>query len=324
VVALKPKTPTIVFQNLKDDTQGVAGVAIGDFNVFQPVSTSLSMQQQAATQPSVDYQLVPGLQFEHFDFNLANSDLAKVKVRLALANGTDRKAIIAATVGQVVPSTKPLGNRMFVPSQAGYVNNGSAYDDVDVATAKSLLTQAGYHFNNSDGYFHKGSSTGDILAFDMYSTTAAIRGQTMQLWQNQMKNIGVKINIHQQPAGKLFGETLPGGNFDIAEFAWVASVAPSANQAIYCSYTDTTNCGSNYDNYANPATDALLFKGATEPTDAAEAADYNAADRILWNDMPTLPLYQKPVFVAYTSGMSGVLANPTSAGVTWNAQDWKL
>ena len=320
----KPKTPTIVFQNLKDDTQGVAGVAIGDYNVFQPVSTSLSMQQQAATQPSVDYSLVPGLQFEHLDFNEQNPDLAKRLVRRAIALGTDRPGIIAATVGQVVPSTKPLGNRMFVPGQDGYVDNGAGYNVVHVQAAKDDLDAAGYFYNSGDGYYHSGSSSGPVLTFEMYSTTAAIRGQTMQLFQAQMKDIGIKINIHQQAGSKLFGDTLPNQKYDIIEFAWVASVAVSANQAIYCSYTNTADCSSNNINYANPAVDNLLFQGAKETTDTAEAADYNAADQILWTDMATLPLYQKPVFVAYTTGMKSVLANPTSAGITWNAQNWSL
>jgi peptide/nickel transport system substrate-binding protein len=282
------------------------------------------MQQQADTQPSVDYTLVPGLQFEHLDFNEQNPDLAKVLVRRALALGTNRPAIIAATVGQVVPSTAPLGNRMFVPGQDGYADHGTAYNSVHVNAAKQDLTDAGYHFNNGDGYFHKSSTSGPVLSFDMYSTTAAIRGQTMQLFQAQMQDIGVKINIHQQSASVLFGDTIPGQKYDIVEFAWVASVAPSANESIYCSYTDTTNCGSNNINYANSDVDTLLFAGAKATTDAQEAADYNAADVILWNDMATLPMYQKPVFVAYTHGMSGVLNNPTSAGITWNAQNWQL
>ena len=50
------------------------------------------------------------------------------------------------------------------------------------------------------------------------------------------------------------------------------------------------------------------------------SADYNAADKQLWADMVTLPLYQKPQFYAWTNTYGNIVPNASSTGVPWNAQ----
>jgi peptide/nickel transport system substrate-binding protein len=50
----------------------------------------------------------------------------------------------------------------------------------------------------------------------------------------------------------------------------------------------------------------------------------NQIDALLWEQMGTLPLYQKPTFIAYTSNIEGVEDNPTQAGPLWNASTWTV
>jgi peptide/nickel transport system substrate-binding protein len=319
------KLATIVFAGSTDDSTGIAGIQSGTFNVFQPISTSLAMIQQAqAAAGSIKYVAGPGLQFEHFDFNQGNPYLAKLPVRQAIAYGTDRKALIAATVGQAAPSTKPLDNRIYLNTQPQYVANGSAYDSVNTAKAKSLLEANGFTMG-PNGYYQPnfGPQSGQDFTLRLTTTTGnVIRSATQQVFQSQMKTIGIKITIVNIKAGIFFGTNLPTGDFDIAEFAWVDTPFATGNNSIYCSYTDTTNCSSNYDHYANPATDALLAQGAAATNPKAEAALYNKVDAQLWADLVTLPLYQKPLLTAWSVNFNHILPNPTSAGVTWNAFQW--
>ena len=56
-------------------------------------------------------------------------------------------------------------------------------------------------------------------------------------------------------------------------------------------------------------------------TSEAEIAAANAADKQLWTDMFTLPLYQKPTFLAYDSSFTGIGDNSTSAGPLWNSDE---
>jgi len=318
------KLDTITFTFVSDDSQEVPALENGDVNLINPSSVSLSIVQAAEQVSGIVKDTIPGLEFEHFDFNEANPYLAKLAVRQAIAYGTNRQEIIARTVGEFSSGINPLGNRMLMPNQAGYVNNGSAYTTVNDSKAKSLLSGAGFTLG-SDGYYHPtyGPESGQDLTLTISSTTGnTLRQDTEELFQAQMKSIGIKIAIQNYDANTFFGTNLPNGNFQIAEFAWVSTPFLSGNESIYCSYTNTAECGDNWDHFANAQVDKDVFNGAQASNSATEISDYNAADALLWKNMVTLPLYQKPQFYAWTNTYGNVIPNASSSGVPWNAFAW--
>ena len=176
-----------------------------------------------------------------------------------------------------------------------------------------MLTAAGYKYNTSDNYFHKGSTTGARLSFNFWDNGTSARTTEAQIIQGQLRQAGIGMSIHVASNGTILGS----GNFDMVIFAWVGSPLLSGNKDIY-----SCNGGSNYDNYCNHAFDSAATKANVSPTTKAEAAMYNTADKILWADMATLPLYQKPQYGAWTTNVKNVLVNPTQAGIVWNAQKW--
>lgn len=99
---------------------------------------------------------------------------------------------------------------------------------------------------------------------------------------------------------------------------------PSGNQSIYCSYTNAQTCGQNWIHYANTQVDKLMASGAAATSAATEASDFNAADKILWSDMATLPLYQTPQYFAWSSSYGNVIPNTSDVGIPWNANLWGL
>jgi peptide/nickel transport system substrate-binding protein len=320
------KLDKIVFQIFADDTQEVPALQNNEVQVINPATVSNSIVQKASQIPNTTKVTTAGLEFEHLDFNQANPYLAKLQIRQAIAYGTDRRQIISHTVGEVSRGIVPLGNRMFVASQPEYVDNGSAYTSVNTAKSKSLLSGLGFT-KGSDGYFQPnyGPESGQDLALTIQTTSGnAVRSQTEQLFQAQMKAIGIKINIQNYDANTFFGTNLVQGTYDIAEFAWVSTPYPSGNQSIYCSYTDANNCGQNWLHYANPQVDALLASGSAATSPGQETSDFNQADKILWSDMATLPLYQKPQFFAWSSAYGNLVPNTSSVGIPWNANLWGL
>ena len=50
-----------------------------------------------------------------------------------------------------------------------------------------------------------------------------------------------------------------------------------------------------------------MASGSAAPSTSQEITDYNKADAILWQNMVTLPLYQKPQFCAWSNTLKGVL-----------------
>ena len=318
------KLDTITFSFVSDDSQEVPALQNGEANLINPSSVSLSIVQSAEQVTGITKDTIPGLEFEHFDFNEANPYLAKLAVRQAIAYGTNRQEIIQRTVGEFSTGISPLGNRMLMPNQPGYVNNGGAYATVNTSKAENLLTSV-FGAKGSDGYYHPtfGPDAGGDLTLQISSTTGnTLRSETEELFQQQMKTIGIKITIQNYDAGTFFGTNLPSGDFQIAEFAWVSTPFLSGNESIYCSYTNTAECADNWDHYANSTVDSDVFNGAESVSTATEIKDYNAADKQLWADMVTLPLYQKPQFYAWTSTYGNVIPNASSTGVPWNANLW--
>jgi len=82
--------------------------------------------------------------------------------------------------------------------------------------------------------------------------------------------------------------------------------------------------GQNYNSYCNEEVTDLLRETNTLLDPAERAATYNEADALMADDLPVLPLYQKPTYFAWNERISGPKENPTQAGPTWNAGEWFL
>ena len=95
------KLNKIVFQFFSDDSQLVPALQNKEINIFNPSTVNLSIVQTASQVPNTTKVTLPGLEFEHFDFNQADPYLAKLQVREAIAHGVNRQAIITRTVGEI-------------------------------------------------------------------------------------------------------------------------------------------------------------------------------------------------------------------------------
>jgi len=96
----------------------------------------------------------------------------------------------------------------------------------------------------------------------------------------------------------------------------------SGNQPIYCSYTNASQCGENWDHYANKQVDTLMNEAVSTTNAATSASLWNQVDTILWQDMVTLPLFESPQLYSWTNSFGNIIPNPTNYGVPWNAQIW--
>jgi peptide/nickel transport system substrate-binding protein len=314
----------LVFRFFADDNQIPPALQNNEANAASPVIASLEFKNALAPIPNLTTTIIPGLQFQHFDFNQANPYLGKLAVRQAIAAGTNRADMVNRIIGPITTSVKPLNNRMYMPNQPQYTDTSGGAGAYDPAKAKQLLQSAGMTMG-SDGYFHpsSGPQAGKDLTFTLSTTSGVpVRAEIEQLFQSYMKNIGIKINIQNYSAATLFGTVAPKSEYDIIEFAWVATPFASSNQSIYCSYTNAGLCGQNWNHYTNSEVDKL-FVQATSTLDPAKAATlYNQIDALLWKDLVTLPLFQQPVLTTWTSSYGNILPNPSSSGLTWNAQTW--
>jgi peptide/nickel transport system substrate-binding protein len=296
----------IVYRFLPESVAQPTALQNNEVDLIYP-QPQLDQVQQVQQLPDVQYQINFGLSFEHLDFNFKNPQLGDLKVRQAIATGLNRQELLDRTVKQFSSKATVLGNRIYLTGQKEYQDHSGNFGKGDVAAAKALLEGDGYTLG-SDGIYAKG---GKKLSF-RFSTTAGNQLRETQgvLLQAQMKQIGIDIKIANAPSTKFFGEMLPQGNFDIADFAWVGTpFAISGSKSIYLSGSD-----SNYGKYANPKVDDLFNQATAELDPAKAAALGNQADQQLWDDMVTIPLYTKPTFLAWRNTFTNITDIATNEG----------
>jgi len=284
-------------------------------------NTEIDLLAQLKDIPEIKSQVNFGLSFEHIDFNLLNPLLADKAVRQAIAYGLDREALVARTVKQFDERAEVLNNRLWLNNQEEYEDHGGEYAKADTAKAESTLETAGYA-KGGDGIYAK---DGKKLSFRI-STTGGnkLREDTEAVIQDQLKAVGIDIKIANVEGSDVFDKFFPesgdfkDADYDIALFAWVGTpFTASSNVSLY-----VPGGGQNETSYVNEEV-GTLFKEAVTSTDRAEVvAKTNQIDEVLWEDLPSIPLYQKPTLLPARDTVLNVVDNASTYGPLWNAATW--
>lgn len=274
----------------------------------------IDLVQKIKAIPGIKSQLNYGLSYEHIDFNFKNEFLALKEVRQAIAYGLDRDDLVRKTVQQFDARGKRLDNRIWLTGQPEYEAHGQEYHKRDVAKATAALEKAGFT-KGQDEIYTKG---GKRLSLRISTTGGnALREQTEQLIQAQLKDVGIDITIANVPGSAVFDE-IDAGNFDIALFAWVGTpFTVSSTKSIFSS-----GGGQNYGKYDNPKI-GELFDKAIGTADRDETVKLSQEiDTIIWADLATIPLYAKPTYLPYRDTYANITDNSTTEGPLWNATIW--
>lgn len=250
----------------------------------------------------VSIRRAPNAQWYHFTFNGApGSILSDKALRLAVSKGIDRQAIASITLRGLADNPVPLNNHVFVAGQEGYQDNSGvvAYDP---EKAGQELDALGWRLN---GQFREKDGR-QLVIRDIFYDALSTR-QIAQIAQNNLAQIGVKLELEAKPGNGFFTDWVTVGNFDVAQFAWVGDVSP-----LCClSQIYTTNADSNFGKISNPDIDKRVdaMQGELDQTKARAMA--NEIDTLIWAEGFSLPLFQSPGNVAIRSK----LANYGPAGL---------
>jgi len=324
----KPNLAALIYQNIGNDPgAAVSGLQNDEVQMIYPQPQLDLVDQIAALEPNVVSNIEFGFAFEHLDMNTRNPHLADVNVRQAFGQSLDRQEIVTQTVGQFSGDAEVLNNRIFFNNQPQYVDTApEEYNAPDVAAAKALLEESGYELGGDGIYVHP--DRGRLSLAISTTVNNPLRQQTIDVIIPQAKEAGIEIVARPDPdifAGAELPTSLEAGGFDIALFAWVGSPFRTATASIYQSLDAQGGIqGQNYTQGGNPEVDSLYEDFLSEPDPDASAEVGNQIDALLWEDLYTIPLYQKPTFLAYSSAIEGVEDNATQAGPLWNSETWTL
>jgi peptide/nickel transport system substrate-binding protein len=293
----------------------------GEIDLAYP-QPQVDLVAQLEALPEIKNQINFGLSYEHIDFNLLNPLLADKAVRQAIAWGLNRDELVARTVKQFDDRAEVLNNRIWLNNQPEYEDHAGEYAESDPEKAMQTLEDAGYT-KGDDGVYV--SPDGERLSFRI-STTGGnrLREDTQEVIQNQLEAIGIEITIDNVEGSAVFDKFFPesgdfaDADYDIALFAWVGTpFTASSNQSLFI-----PGGGQNEMSYENEEV-GDLFTQAIQSTDPEETVELtNQIDEILWEDLPTIPLYAKPTLLPVRDSILNVVDNASTYGPLWNAVTW--
>jgi peptide/nickel transport system substrate-binding protein len=243
----------------------------------------------------VSIRRAPGNSWYHFTFNGSpGSILADKGLRLAIAKAIDRQTIADVTQRGLADNPVPLNNHVYVAGQEGYQDN-SAVVAFDPEKAKQELDALGWRLN---GQFREKDGRQLVIRDVLYDSLTT--RQFGQIAQNNLAQVGVKLDLDAKGGGGFFSNHINVGDFDIAQFSWVGDAFPlSGLPQIYASDGE-----SNFGKIGSPEIDAKIEQ-TLEQLDPAKARDSaNEVDKLIWAEGFSLPLTQSPGNVAVRSTLA--------------------
>ncbi len=301
-----PYVDSLIFKIIPNSNSLLMQIRSGELDLV--VATPYDQAKQMGGLEGVDLVRSPLLQWQHLDFNFRNAKLRERRVRLAIAHAIDRTAIVRALGG----FPRPI--QSVVVPVFDFHDPGAVMPAHDPARARAILEAAGWHLG-ADGVRARGA---ERLSFRL--VVQAGKGDdelAQQVIIAQLQAIGIEAKADNR-AGVAYRQARYKGDFDLLYSAWVTGADP-----IYSRFLGSKGTNNSLQ-YRNPALDTVLarMEGTLDP--AARKAAAFEMQRILAEDLPTIPLTTNVAVVTKRRSLKGFTPNPTNMTPFVGAAFWRL
>ncbi len=243
--------------------------------------------------------------------------LASTAARTAVAACVPRGQIAAAAPGspeQDAEQAPVQDSRSVLPGATGYgfVSGTAAgrYIEPDTEAAKAALAEAGV-----DG----------LTVRVGYRAPDARRAGIVSAMAKACAPAG--IQIHDSGAADFTPQALHDGTVDavLGGTGGTQSGPPRGPDTPVARLTAlTSGDAGNIGGYSNPRIDEIVDKLRVTPQGGDALNMLREAEQILWDDLPTLPLYRTPRQASFAPGMHGGAPTSSWAGAGWNMDRWMV
>jgi oligopeptide transport system substrate-binding protein len=309
---VKPTLTEIHMAMSPEPAQAMAAYEAGEIDMLLPVPSEDIERVKADPVLSEEYEEPPALSITYYNYNNGLNSTGDApsercadpkacptsnkNFRIALTQAIDKTAFQNATFA----GTGVVAGSMVMPGIPGALEDYEPYPfDLDAAKASmaTALEELGYasaaDIPTLKFGFNSGSGHEPRVAFLAQAWTDA--------FGLQFEQIGSEFGV--------FLSQRTAGDYDISRNGWGADY-PHANNQIAGLFT--CGGGNNDQQYCNPAMDELITQAAAEPDQAAQAALYEEAGKMIADDAASL-------FLRY--GVSSQLVKPYVGGLTTTPMD---
>ncbi|MFE9242439.1 ABC transporter family substrate-binding protein [Nocardiopsis sp. NPDC006938] len=220
--------------------------------------------------------------------------LEDVRVRRAISLGIDTDVLSQVSLEAVNWPITGEVNRLLRSSQFGYQDNSEGYGEYDQATAQELLDSAGWTLD--EGETVRTNEDGDSLTLDwVVSDDLAVAQDEGDIASEMLAEIGVEVVVQQVPGNALFPEYVIPGNYEMASYV-LTGTDPYAggSKGNYGMPNADGEWGNNLARTSSEEIDGKFdeLMSETDPERYAELA--NEIDRLLWEEVVTIPMFERP------------------------------
>jgi len=243
--------------------------------------------------PQLAIESALGTRVQYVTFKVTDPILKDPRVRRAIALAIDRQAIIHALwrdTAQPADSLLPRGH--WAESDAGNANS------FDPAQSRALLDSAGYRPGKNGVRFH----------VTLKSSTDESTRLLAAILQQQLKQVGIALDIRSFEFATFYADVTHGA-FQIYALRWIGgNEDPDIFRYAFASSSFPPK-GANRGHYVNTTLDNLVQQAGETYDQSARRADYIQIQRILAEDLPSLPLWYIDTVVVHRRRLTGVEAS---------------
>jgi peptide/nickel transport system substrate-binding protein len=324
----RPKIDRLFIRYFGNTDAELQALQAKEIDLAWGVPLSSIPQLQTLSDQGITTLVQPGPAQERYAFNMDHSQVplfADVQLRKALALSVDRQTIVSNLLFGLTKIAR--GDWDNTP----WENTTIAPDAYDPDQARTILDSLGW-VPGPDGIRVNGSQR---LAFDNTTTSGnQLRENVQLLVQQNFKDVGVEMNIKNQPTDQLFGSYAAGGVWSRGTYqmgGWTTGINlpdPDLSSRYLCSQiaSDQNPAGGQSYRYCNPQVDALFTQQATELDATRRKALFDQIQQITHDDYMCIWLYDSTAAWGLQTRVLNFdkTVHAPFGGFHWRAEDWDV
>ena len=300
---------------------------------------NLPLLEMAAERGDWDVITSPGSVYEHIAFGInpvkAYAErrpdwFEDTRVRQAMIMCTDRQNMVDELTdgrAEILHAYVPEEHRLYPDDLTKW--------PYDPEQANKLLDEAGYLDFSEDGR-RQDVSSGIPMTITLGTNSGSpIRLHITEMFQENLADCGIPVEIYDFPAGTWFAEgpvgRLFGRRFDLAEFAWLGKALPDCGLYLSENIPGPKEDGfggwqnTNVAGWSNDEYDALCLEALEVlPNGTGYNENQQEALRIFAQELPVIPLFTNIKVAAVRPWMRNVKLDPSQPSLLWNILEWDV